>query len=89
MSFDGASAVGLRFDIGEPEVLEARGHVIFRYCDSAGGPIAPRRSATIDVRVDPSRSESCPVPSPLAPRGRARSRVRRFGRRHSQGLPSP
>jgi hypothetical protein len=50
MSFDDASAVGLRFDIGEPETLEARGQVVFRYCDSAGGdPITP----TSDVRSGP------------------------------------
>jgi phosphoribosylformylglycinamidine synthase len=37
MSVNGATAVGLRYDIGEPEALEARGQVIFRYCDAAGG----------------------------------------------------
>ncbi len=71
MSFDGASAVGLRFDIGEPETLEARGQVIFRYCDSAGGPIAPTWHA--GERVDLTtqlRLSSVPL---IAPKVRARA----------------
>lgn len=41
MRWNGAPAVGLRYDIGEPEALEARGQVVFRYCDAAGGLLAP------------------------------------------------
>lgn len=41
MRWNGASAVGLRYDVGEPEALEARGQVVFRYCDAAGGLLSP------------------------------------------------
>jgi hypothetical protein len=71
MSLDGATAVGLRYDIGEPEALEARGQVIFRYCDAAGGPPTSRRSPTQARSVDTSQLRLSSVPL-IAPRERAR-----------------
>jgi len=71
MSVNGATAIGLRYDIGEPEALEARGQVIFRYCDAAGGPPEPRRSATHARSVDTSQLPLASVPL-IAPRQRAR-----------------
>jgi len=65
MSLDGATAVGLRYDVGEPDALEARGQVIFRYCDAAGGLLS---------RPTANQAAQLPLTSvPLiAPRERAR-----------------
>jgi len=72
MSLDGATAVGLRYDIAEPEALEARGQVIFRYCDAAGGPVTPKRSPANARSVDTSQLRLSSVPL-IAPRDRARA----------------
>jgi phosphoribosylformylglycinamidine (FGAM) synthase-like amidotransferase family enzyme len=44
-----AAAPGLRYDVAEPAALEARGQVIFRYCDAAGGTRARVRSPIAGV----------------------------------------
>jgi hypothetical protein len=67
----GAAAVGLRYDIGEPEALEARGQVLFRYCDAAGGPPAPKRASTNAQPVETAQLRLSSVPL-IAPRERAR-----------------
>ena len=71
MNLNSVSGVGLRYDIGEPEALEARGQVIFRYCDAAGGPLAPTRSPTDARSFDVSQLRLSSVPL-IAPRERAR-----------------
>jgi len=75
MRFDGAATVGLRYEIGEPEALESRGQVVFRYCDAAGGPFAPTlppsgerekerrvRAARVPVNEPPSQLRLSSVP---------------------------
>src|SRR5581483_7134129 len=66
MSLDGATATRLRYDVGEPEALEARGQVIFRYCDSAGGLFSSANAS------DPAQLRLSSVPL-IAPRVRARA----------------
>ncbi len=66
MTWNRASAVGLRYDIGEPETLEARGQVVFRYCDAAGGLLSP---PAVD---DPAQMRLSSVPL-IPPRVRARA----------------
>jgi hypothetical protein len=65
MSLNGATTVGLRYDTGEPEALEARGQVIFRYCDAAGGLVSP------PTAIDPAQLRLSSVPL-VAPRERSR-----------------
>ena len=72
MVLSGVTAVELSYDVGDPDVLEARGQVIFRYCDAAGGPPTPRGSATIARPGDRSQLRLSSVPL-IAPRERARS----------------
>jgi hypothetical protein len=58
MTFGGAQAVGLRFELGEPDALEARGQVVFRYCDAAGGPLSPALSPPGVERENGGRSSA-------------------------------
>ncbi len=48
-SASASAAPGLRYDVAEPAALEARGQVIFRYCDAAGGTHARVRSPIAGV----------------------------------------
>jgi phosphoribosylformylglycinamidine (FGAM) synthase-like amidotransferase family enzyme len=72
MSLTGATAVGFRYDIGAPQALEARGQVIFRYCDAAGGPLTRKRSPADARAADASQLRLSSVPL-IAPRESARA----------------
>lgn len=63
--WNGASAVGLRYDIAEPDALEARGQVIFRYCDAAGGLLSP---ATANDQSQLRLSSVPLIPPPVSAR---------------------
>jgi phosphoribosylformylglycinamidine (FGAM) synthase-like amidotransferase family enzyme len=53
MRFKRAPAAALRYDVGEPDALEARRQVIFRYCDAGGGTESERAQMN-----DPSRARA-------------------------------